>query len=527
MPFLAPMVTASAALVAAGAIAVAPVTPPTAQTKAVGTEVRLAAAATTDPCGATAVALCDPSGADAGAAVQGAPSLFNIPANLFIALANIPYNFFNALGQGDVNLGDLPNSGFGFINSRNGIDLNQTEVVGLTADLEYGGSWWVYHPFNVLGTDPADIARYQSLVNVLLPFPALSVGLGNIVAAVAASQLPMNVGCTGTNLGACDRPGQILSTMFDLRHVVALFSPGGYTFPQVKNPITCSADGLCDIKDANGVTEPWSQQNQALNIFTPFQNFYNSLTQTPDFSRIRIPSVTMIVNTIVNFIRGLNTAFNPFVRGTQCGLCALFVPIPAGETRPGSTNPGTLIPGKPGADSVTTELTATREAPTDEAGPSDVAASNTPEPVQGSAADAPRLHDAPQWTSAQARDAASNPEQPLPVDGDANGPAPHPVDVKRGHVDSGVSAEALDGAGTPGQDAEGHGRPAVEERDDAKDSNAKDGDTKGSDTKSSDTKSSDTEDRDTTGSDTKTGEGGNDHATKDAARRAEVHRDAA
>ncbi|KMO73845.1 hypothetical protein BST22_06050 [Mycolicibacterium chubuense] len=364
MPSVRPFVTAGVALVGASVIAVSPVTPTQPQIRTVGMDVALVAATTNDFCQGVSGTLCQTAGAEeltgapaAAAAPSGAPnlspSLFNIPANLFIALANVPYNFFNALGQGDVNLGDLPDSGFSFTNSRDGIDLNQTGVVGLTADLEYGGSWWVYHPFNVLGTDSADIARYQSLVNVLLPFPALSVGLGNILATVAASQLPMNVGCTGTNVGGCDHPEQILSTMFDLRHIVALFSPGGYTFPAVKNPITCSSDGLCDIKDPDGEPEPWSEGTYALNLFDPFENFYNSLLETPDFSQIKLPTLQMIVGTITGLLRGLNTAFNPFVVGTQCGLCSLFVKVPPGETRPGPINPGAEIPGKPGTQTAT------------------------------------------------------------------------------------------------------------------------------------------------------------------------------
>ncbi|KWX67537.1 hypothetical protein [Mycobacterium sp. NAZ190054] len=454
MPYFGSFVTAGVALVGAGAIVVAPVTPPTAQMRTVGMPVNLSAATTAEVCGDAAVALCGPSGsaqpATAGTAVAAAPSIFNIPANLFIALANIPYNFFNALGQGDVNLGDLTDSQFSFVNSRNGIDLNQTGVVGLTADLEYGGSWWVYHPFNVLGTDPADIARYQALVNVLLPFPALSVGLGNILAAVAASQLPMNVGCTGTNVGACDRPDQILSTMFDLRHIVALFSPGGYTFPEVRNPITCSPDGLCDIKDPDGVTEPWSQQNSALNIFTPFQNFFDALTETPDFSQIRFPTLDMIVNTITNLIRGLNTAFNPFVLGTQCGLCSLFVPVPPGVTRPGSTNPDTRIQGVPGTENATTDDVTTES--TDEN-----------EPGQTEAATSPRQRQLSRQESADEPKAAVDSEESSTDDYDETSPPTD--DVRRGHVDGSGdapprtfaddeegSAKVRDGGNTEGRD---------------------------------------------------------------------------
>lgn len=446
MPSVRPFVTAGVALVGASVIAVSPVTPTSSPIRTVGMDVDLVAATTNTYCQGVSGTLCQTPSAEQtidapSPAAAAGPSIFNIPANLFIALANVPYNFFNALGQGDVPLGDLPDSGFSFTNSRDGIDLNQTGVVGLTADLEYGGSWWVYHPFNVLGTDSADIARYQGLVNVLLPFPALSVGLGNILATVAASQLPMNVGCTGTNVGGCDHPEQILSTMFDLRHIVALFSPGGYTFPAVKNPITCSSDGLCDIKDPDGVAEPWSEQNYALNLFDPFENFYNSLLETPDFSQIKLPTLQMIVTTITGLLHGLNTAFNPFVVGTQCGLCALFVKVPPGETRPGPINPGAQIPGRPGT------TTATLLAADEDAAPAET---KTPAREEDSAAE-------PTGADATAEPAAST-EEPAQEDvsdaEDTGDVTPEPDVTDEDVTDDDVTEDADEAADTaPDTDA--------------------------------------------------------------------------
>jgi len=312
---LRPYVTAGVALVGSSVIAVTPIVPSQPEALTADWNVSLAAAAT------------------------DTPNLSNISANLFIALANAPYNFLNALGAGDVNLGSEPNSGFSFQPSYDGVSLDQTEVVGLTSNLNYAGNWWVYSPTNVLGTDAGDITRYQALMNLLIPFPALSVPLGNMWAAAMASLLPMNVGCTGTGAGACPDPIAILSTMFNLAHLVALFSPGGYTFPAVNNPITCDADGQCDIADENGPALPWSQQNVQLDPSAPFTNFYNSLNATPDFSAIHIPSFQMVVDTFMNFLSALNTAFNPFVLGTQCGLCAPFVPNPGGEPVPGPVFP--------------------------------------------------------------------------------------------------------------------------------------------------------------------------------------------
>ncbi len=118
MPSVRPFVTAGVALVGASVIAVSPVTPPQAQIRTVGMDVGLVAATVDTDCQGVSGTLCrtastEPvTGAAAAAAAPSAvPNLFNIPANLFIALANVPYNFFNALGQGDVNLGDLPTAG--------------------------------------------------------------------------------------------------------------------------------------------------------------------------------------------------------------------------------------------------------------------------------------------------------------------------------------------------------------------------------------------------------------------------------
>ena len=350
---LRPYVTAGVVLVGSSVIAVAPIAPSQPEVRTVNWDVSLAAATsnTTDCAAGDTSTSCNAAtqremfadtleGLGVTTAAD-APNLFNIAANLFIAMSNVPYNFLNALGAGDVPLGSEPNSGFSFQPSDNGVDLNQTGVVGLTAALNYGGSWWVYSPTNVLGSDLGDIPRYQALVNLAIPFPALSVPLGNMLAAIATSQLPMNVGCTGTGAGACPNILAILSTMFDLRHIGAMLSPAGYTFPEVRDPITCDADGKCDILDQAGPTTPWSGQTVKLDLSAPFTSVFNSLNATPDFSQIRVPSFQMVVDTLVNFAKGLNIDFNPFVLGTQCGLCAPLVPNPGNLPVPGPTNPGT------------------------------------------------------------------------------------------------------------------------------------------------------------------------------------------
>lgn len=355
---LRPYVTAGIALVGASIISVTPVAPSqmaaSAPSMRVSTEsVSLVADVTSCAAGSTSE-LCKSSNipsflaqgtqsAFQVAAESQGSSVFNIPANLLIALANVPYNFINALGYGDVPLGENPDSAFSFTNSFGGVSLNQTGVVGLAADLAYGGSIWVYSPFNVLGTDPGDIARYQALVNLAIPFPALSVGLGNIFATSAAALLPMSAGCTGTGLGACPDINSILSKSLNFANIYKLFTTG-YSFGEVRDPITCDDDGLCNILNPAGPLAPQSGLTETLDPTTPFVDFYDSLTQTPDFSSIKLPTMQMTVKALTGLIKGLNTFLNPFVLGTQCRLCAFFVPTPPGTIIPGPTNPGTQFP---------------------------------------------------------------------------------------------------------------------------------------------------------------------------------------
>lgn len=333
-------VTAGVALVGAGLISAAPVTTPQPLQRTASFEVGLVAATQSCLPGEASVLCATTSGVPAVtpfSTTADSTNIFNIPANLFIALANTPYNFFTALGAGNVALGSEPDGGPSFQPGYEGVTLTQPDgnVVGLGANLHYGGSWWVYSPTNILGTDAADVTRYQALMNVLVPFPALSVPLGNMLAAVAASQLPMDEGCTGTGSGACENPSGILSKMFDVRHIAALFSPDGYTFPESREGISCSEDGQCYVKDPDGREVPWSGQNVKLDLSEPFANFYDSLTATPDFSSIKPVTFELVLSSLASLARGLNTAYNPFVLGTQCNICAPFVPNPDNEPIPG------------------------------------------------------------------------------------------------------------------------------------------------------------------------------------------------
>ena len=174
--------------------------------------------------------------------------------------------------------------------------------------------------------------------------------------------------------------------MFDLRHVAALFSPDGYTYPETRAGITCSADGQCYVKDENGPEVPWSGETVKLDATAPFTSFYNSLTKTPDFSEIKPLTPQFVAGSLTSLANGINTDFNPFVLGTQCTVCAPFVPNPENKPIPGPvfTDPGT--------SSATTTLaadqkTATPETTTDEK--ADTKAETTTDEKADEKADAP------------------------------------------------------------------------------------------------------------------------------------------
>ncbi len=257
-------------------------------------------------------------------------SVANILPNLIDDIINIPANELIALGDGTVTLGN--NNQFSFTPNLNNISLNQTGVVGLTSDFTYAGNWWVVQPTNVLGTDPGDVPRYESLVNVLVPIPALSVPLGNALTAILASQLPMNIGCTETNAGGCNNPLGILGAMFHLQDIVAMFSPAGFTFPDVYDPVTCDSSGTCNRADPAGQVMPWSGQTVKISlnpfapvtpgVINPLASFVNSLMQDPT----GITPLPNPVTTVANLGTALFNTFNPFVIGTQCEFCAPFVP---------------------------------------------------------------------------------------------------------------------------------------------------------------------------------------------------------
>ena len=136
---------AGVALVGASVIAVTPVAPPPPEIRVASAEVRLAAAT----------------------------CLLNVPVNLLIDLVNIPYNEVQAIDY-------------------------------LARSLIFSGPWFVVGATNIWGVDPGDPGHFMSIVNMAVPFPALSgMDLGRIRSKrpgpasvdLVAAELPVSQYC--------------------------------------------------------------------------------------------------------------------------------------------------------------------------------------------------------------------------------------------------------------------------------------------------------------------------------------------
>ena len=242
-----------------------------------------------------------------------AESILNIPVNLFDDVINVPYNYVQAANQ--------------------------------TADsLFFTGTWWVPSSVNLWGEDPGDPTHFESLFNLMIPIPAFSNALGEQLSGLADAELPVSASCDATScvpfvpitpitgISFLDRDiwfGQLFSdpqasSLVSNFFQVPLFGPdsltSGYTFGNVVDPsgIAYSGFGIpgTTAVDVNGVTEylmPWSNTTFTLNPLLPFEDFINSLTQTP--TGIEIPSIQDIIQAPQSDLAGLFVDFYPFVPG--------------------------------------------------------------------------------------------------------------------------------------------------------------------------------------------------------------------
>jgi hypothetical protein len=300
-----------------------------------------------------------------------ADSVLNIPINLFDDIANIPYN----------------------------------EVAGvneLSNSLFFSGDWWVPSATNIWGTDPGDLGHYMGLIDIAIPFAQISgldqpeidptadadgtAGLAQQIGLLAAAELPVSASCDAQTCAPITPPDVITgSTDFDRdigffetisgQQPFGLFDDwfkvplsdlfSGYTFDSADDPgvvdpspdtgpdapLVESAFGFFGTSGSSdgGTTAgdmPWDGDTFQLNLFGPFEDFYNSLLATPSTdgaaiadtpgvdiagTGIELPTSTAITEAFQDFVASSIVAFDPFVMGSPA--CPATCDIPADDSQ--------------------------------------------------------------------------------------------------------------------------------------------------------------------------------------------------
>jgi hypothetical protein len=290
----------------------------------------------------------------------------DVPINLFDDVVNIPFN-----------------------------EIQGIDVFGNS--LLFSGDWWVPSATNIWGTDPGDLGHYMGLFDMALPFaPQISgldqaeidpiadangtAGLAQQIGLLAAAELPTSASCdaqtcapmtppeviTGNtgldrDIGfleaftgnATNSTGQPFDLFSNWLQVPLSDLTNGFTFTPANDPglidpspdLGPNAPGVTGSLGFDGTTGvdgtgtgdymPWAGDTFKLNLFGPFENFYNSLFAAPTGGLgglgVEIPTGTEILDAFQNITAGSIVAFDPFVAGSPAcpGVCDL----PANESQ--------------------------------------------------------------------------------------------------------------------------------------------------------------------------------------------------
>jgi hypothetical protein len=281
----------------------------------------------------------------------------DVPINLFDDVANIPYN-----------------------------EIQGIDVLGNS--LLFSGDWWVPSATNLWGTDPGDIGHYMGILDTLIPFPAISgldqpeidptadadgtAGLAQQISLLAAAELPVSSSCDAQTCAPMTPPevitgntgydrdigffealagnaqnstGQPFDLFSEWLKVPLSDLTNGFTFTPGDDPGLVDPspdlgstgdvgsglgfDGTTGV-DGTGTGDfmPWAGDTFQLNLFGPFEDFYNSLFDAPstsgvDGTGIDLPTGTSILDAFQNLAAGSIVAFDPFVAGSPAcpGVC--------------------------------------------------------------------------------------------------------------------------------------------------------------------------------------------------------------
>jgi hypothetical protein len=293
----------------------------------------------------------------------------------------------------DVGIDNIPVNLFDDI-----LNIPSTEVQGfgvLGDSLLFSGDWWVPSATNLWGTDPGDLGHYMGLLDVLIPFKEISglgqpevdptldasglAGLAQQIGLLAAAELPVSASCDAETCFPMTPPNVITgSTGFDrdigffqaftgqdknftlfsdwLKVPLSDLTNGTFQFnpstdpgivdpsPNADSPASDGLGGVLGEFGFPGTTGtgdtagdmPWAGDQFTLNLFGPFEAFYNSLLAAPatdgiDGTGIDLPSLTNITQDFQTLTAGFIVAFDPYVEGSPA--CPAACDLPTDETQ--------------------------------------------------------------------------------------------------------------------------------------------------------------------------------------------------
>ncbi|OBF99579.1 hypothetical protein [Mycolicibacter sinensis] len=280
-------------------------------------------------------------------------SLMSVPLNLFQALVNIPANEIHALDT-------------------------------LSRSLFYSGPWFVGSPTNIWGEDPGDLGHFESVIQLLVPFPELSgaghegdffyPGLGQQLSMLANVEIPVHPSCASLDCLPAMPTSPITGfTWIDQTIWSLLIATGLQKFPLIENwfqvPFSDMMDGNSYYFDPNspgminsGLAHdgfywegsrtleqlglnpedypnidpdtplmPWAGTSYAMDFDQPFINFFNSLMQPFDPDKFVLPDLVEFGRAMQAVLASMLVAFNPFVPGSPFCPGPCLLPDPAGD----------------------------------------------------------------------------------------------------------------------------------------------------------------------------------------------------
>lgn len=247
-----------------------------------------AAVATLVAAGLIAASPATPEVATSSVAVQltADGDLTNVPLNLLYDIINIPANALKA-----------------------------TDAFAYSQF--FTGPWFIASETNIWGIDLGDPPRIQALLDMLIPFPALSKPLGEQLIGYLQAEIPTNTACDAV---FCTLDGWL--ALFKGYGQVSISDLlNGYTFPTEGPSITDphgAAEGALGIPGTNIGSDgsdvyPWAGTTFTLDVGKPFADFWTSLTADP--STDPLVSMPNVFQVLIDFAASWYVMLNPFLPG--------------------------------------------------------------------------------------------------------------------------------------------------------------------------------------------------------------------